>query len=171
LSSLLTSRMVVPAAAEDQRSSSRRGGVRFVWIAIVALVVGILGICHLAVDDNLGPNTSHRRLPEQNNRLQQDRIERAARMTKMREEAYRQTELRRQKYLNRTASLNLTGASANYVPAGRLRLGLGMFDDDDIDSDADEKGKQKDDADDPIYQMLKNSTDVIVNGVFRKMVR
>jgi hypothetical protein len=63
---------------------------------------------------------------------------------------YRQNETRPQP-VNRTAAVNII----------------------DTDSDADEMAQQSDapNPKDPIALMLKNSTDIIVNGVFRKMVR
>jgi hypothetical protein len=133
--------MVSPEAAPKQRTAVL-SVLRLFAIIIIVVVTGILAVYQLN-DDNTRTMRRHGRrlnLPDVSQQQYRDQLERAARMTEMREQ-HRQSELaRRQRKV--------------------------------VDSSHSEEREatEKSDSRDPVAEMLKNSTDIIVNGVFGKMV-
>jgi hypothetical protein len=135
--------MIIRNAAHNQLSFVRLN-VR--CVGIVVLVVGLLTVLNVDFHTILHPADSLRLISP--DALSQGG-QQPTQVKKMRDQ-YRQNETRPQP-VNRTAAVNII----------------------DTDSDADEMAQQSDapNPKDPIALMLKNSTDIIVNGVFRKMVR
>jgi FtsZ-interacting cell division protein ZipA len=132
---------------ESQAAPKQRTAVlsvlRLITIIIIVVVTGIWAVYQLK-DNNTRTKGRHGRrlnLPDVSHQQQyRDQLARAARMTEMREQ-HRQNELaRRQRKI--------------------------------VDSSHSEerKAKEKSDSRDPVAEMLKNSTDIILNGVFGKMV-